>query len=363
MLFPKLQDRSDLDVPLEKGSALLKQLPRQMRHFEWQRPTLWAPGQPLTLRLIATACLTALFKGLLYKCQAVGYWMVLSSSDQKQKFREQQGEVGGMAGLDCYGDCCKWWRKWKKDNDWEGMPAEQKEQLTEQAALALFLNPPVQKAQKKLNDFFAKLDDDAKLPPHKSLVMNACLVVRRGNACKKHIVIADGYAQLELGSCVCRGVKCDCKGEDVGGKGSEAAGGEEAGSASSGGTEGGGDEVTTSHKVRVAGHVLVAWLFQGPAGARPVVCHLDKPARPLHVTWELQDDLHHPEVVQVSDWVKDHLAFPHEARCVTRGCVGPLCLRHSTQSQNAKTGSMGWQLPQRKANMKWGKPKKANGKM
>lgn len=280
-LFPKLA-RSKLSTKLGPNSALWKQLPEEFKQV--QHPCLWQAGTQLTLMVIATVCLTTLFLSLRYEAKRVGYWMVKASPEQRQQLRAGQRAAGYHSST----DCCAWWEK-SMQAEYSGMSQAARDKLDEQAALALFLNPPVS----SFGDVGSK---------------HACMCLRTGTASGRHIEWHKGYPYLVLQhACV-------------------------------------GDDGTAFPKLRVAVHQLVALFFLGPRSGQTgqVVCHHDVPPTVLKVEWESAEHVG-PNIMR---------CLPATSRCVSQGCVCPVCVHYDTQSNNAKTGKQRQQLVDRKSRQK-----------
>ena len=285
-LFPKLSERQ-ISSALGAGSVLWQQLSEQFQHV--QVPSLWPAGSNLTLKVLATACLTALFLALRYEAQHVGYWMVQASQAERAKLKAGQRASGFCSGT----NCTQWWKGCGKAL-FEGKTQKQRDKLNEEAALALFLNPPVSKCGQAAG------------------CKHACMVLRTGSASSRHIEWHKEYPYLVLQhACV------DADGIEY-------------------------------KKLSAAAHQLIALLFLGKpeagnTSARQVVCHYDVPPAVERVTWATQDPAAGPNLFR---------CLPVSSRCLSKGCVCPMCLHYGTQSSNARTGRQRQQVLQRRKRQK-----------
>lgn len=283
-MFPKMQQRSKLTAKLTPSSALWQQLPSQFRQVV--QPRLWKAGPTLTLMVIATACLTALFVSLRYQPMRAGYWMAMATKQQQDALKQAHKKGGYDKTL----DCMKWWADHGQAAV-EGMTQDERDALVEQAAKALFLNPPIS-------------------PPRKGGGHNsccACMCLRMGKAAGRHIDWDKGYPSLIL--------------QDAGVT----------------------DAGVSYPRVTVPVHQLVAWLFLGPKPAGKVVCHNDlAPQGVPDERWETTE----------KDTLRNQNCFPKLLRCLSKNCVSPLCVYYGTQSDNAKTGREWGQLIHRKQKKK-----------
>lgn len=287
-LFPKLQ-RAKLKTNLGANSPLWQELPAQFSQV--QKPCLWKAGTQLTLIVIATACLTAMFMSLRYEAMHTGYWMAKASAQQEKQLRAGQQRAGYHSNTDCK----QWWKDFMKDS-YKSMTEEQKEKLNQEAALALFRNPPVSKAGAGSNK-------------------HACMCLRQGTGSGRHIEWNRGYPFLVLQHACVSGDGVEYK------------------------------------KIRVAAHQLVALFFLGPKSevgcssqgvARRVVCHYDIPPSALKVEWQLNEMIT-PNIKRCD---------PVKTRCVSTACVCPVCVHYDTQSNNAKTGKQWTQLMDKRSKQK-----------
>lgn len=286
-LFPQLS-KAKLTAKLGPNSALWQQLPGELKQV--QQPCLWKAGTQLTLLVIATACLTALFLSLRYEAAHVGYWMVQATAAQKDELRVGQKAAGYASSTNCE----VWWKQCMKA-DFQGKAPELRDKLNEQAALALFLNPPVSRYKAGQSK-------------------HACMCLKSGFRAGRNIDWHKGYPWLVLQhACV-------------------------------------GDDGTHYRQIRVPAHQLVALFFLGPnpqhvsslTSARNVVCHYDVPPAVLKVTWDVSEKIT-PNIKRCE---------PVNSRCVSKGCVCPLCLHYDSQSINAQTGRQRQQLTDRKSRQK-----------
>lgn len=204
--------------------------------------------------------------------------------------QRQQLRVGQQShGCHASTDCSKWWSA-HMQKSYHALGEKQREALDQQAALALFLNPSVTKVR------------------NANKCRHACMCLRSGDASGKDILWLKGYPHLVL---------------------------QQAGVTESGERYG---------RITVPAHVLVAWLFIGPKpGGQPqVVCHNDVAPEQLPVQWATAEQ----------KTLANKLCFPELTRCVSKGCVCPVCLHFGTQSHNARTGKQRLQLLERKARQK-----------
>ncbi len=215
-MFPKIQQRSKLTAKLTPSSPLWQQLPSQFKQVV--QPRLWKAGSALTLLVVATACLTALFMSLRYQPMRAGYWMAMATEQQQDALKQAHKKGGYDKAL----DCSKWWAE-HGQAAFQGMTQTERDALVEKAAMALFLNPPISHPRKDGG-------------PRGCC---ACMCLRMGQATGRHIEWDKGYPNLIL---------------------------QEAGVTDAG---------VSFPRITVPVHQLVAWLFLGPKPAGKVVCHND----------------------------------------------------------------------------------------
>lgn len=203
---------------------------------------------------------------------------------------KEQLRVGQQVkGYHANTDCNNWWHA-VMEQSYLALSDTQREALAHKAALAIFLNPPVSPVRRARH------------------CKHACMCLRVGKASGKHIQWVGGYPHLVLQQ--------------------------------AGVTKGG----ESYPSISVPAHQLVAWLFLGPKpGGQPqVVCHNDVAPEQLLVKWEATEQ----------KTVANKLCFPLPTRCLSKGCVCPVCLQFGTQSQNARTGKQRLQLAERNARQK-----------
>jgi len=285
-LYPTVSARGSLKTDLGPDSQLWEYLPAVFKQ-EYVSPALWQAGQQLTLMLIATACLTAFFMALRPETNCIGYWLAVSTEGEKQNLRAEHVSTG--RSLVSFTD---WWKVWRVQHDWDEMNQQEKGEINQKAAMALFTNPPVSKGKAITSGTFRLID--------------ACMCCKSGEGNNKFILWRKKYPQLVL--------QFAGKTED-------------------------GDRFP---QVSVPAHQLVAWLFLGPNSTGMCVCHYDVPPTDRDVKWEQRESVRHMNA----------LCAPKSGRCLSTHCVSPLCLHYSTQSDNASTGKDRKQLPSRKAKRK-----------
>jgi hypothetical protein len=186
--------------------------------------------------------------------------------------------------------CYQWWDEDKKQA-YRALSVEGKASLDDKAAQAVFLNPPV---------------SPVTVADNRLGCMYACMCLRKGRAKSQHIEWVHDYPQLVLQNA------CET------------------------------DDGHTYPKITVPAHVLIAWLFLGPQPTGTVVCHHDGSPEALKVEW----------ATSVVKKPNNAWCFPSVKRCISKGCVSPLCVFYGSQSANAQTGRASGQLAQRKSRMK-----------
>lgn len=226
-MFPKVSKRQ-LNAKLTHSSPLWKQLPSQFKEVVMPSLPGWKGCAKLTLMVIATACLTALFLSLRYEPKRAGHWMVKATDGEKEQLLQGQLSEGYHKGT----DCPEWWKAFSDSPPYLSMSEAEMDAFNQEAAMALFLTPPV-----------------SPFKGGKSKV--ACMCLRVGNAAGKHIEWDMEYPGLIL---------------------------QHAGVT---------DDGSSFPKISVPAHQLVAWLFLGPKPGGKVVCHNDLPVPPLNsvVEW------------------------------------------------------------------------------
>lgn len=282
-MFPKVTNRQ-LKAKLTPSSPLWQQLPSQFKQVVMPSLPGWKGCTKVTLMVIATACLTALFVSLRYEPMRAGHWMVKATAGEKEQLLQGQLSKGYHKDT----DCLKWWKAFSSSTPYLSMSEAQRDALNQEAAMALFLNPPV-----------------SPFKGGKSKV--SCMCLRVGKAAGKHIEWDKEYPNLIL---------------------------QHAGVT---------DDGSSFPKISVPVHQLVAWLFLGPKPEGQVVCHNDlPPPLKLAVEWATSE----------TQTYRNRKLLPVVLRCLSKNCVCPLCLQYGTQSQNAQTGREKQQLVDRRSRMK-----------
>lgn len=285
LIFPKVKTRSRINNKLTSSSTLWKELPSQLKSVQYPSLPGWKGCSNVTLMVIATACLTALFLGLRYEPMRIGHWMVQATAAEKGDMErcQLQRKFNNKS-------CCQWWDK-DKQHAYRALSVEGKTSHDNKAAHAVLMNPPVSPVTVA----------DSRLG-----CMYACMCLRKGRAKGQHIEWINEYPHLVLQK--------------------------------AGVTDGG----HTYPKITVPAHVLIAWLFLGPQPAGTVVCHRDSPPDAVTVEW----------AATVGKKPRNAWCFPSVKRCISKGCVSPLCVFYGSQSANAQTGRASGQLAQRNSRMK-----------
>jgi hypothetical protein len=192
---------------------------------------------------------------------------------------------------------------------WKGLGKADRVSGMEEAALALFTNPPVSAAGGRR-------------------LVGACMTIEPRS--HKHIVWSHGVPKASGGL---RSKSYPLLVLQEGGSRTQ---------------QQGGGRVA---RLTVPCHVLVAWLFHGAPGMvehkdklvqATMVCHHDQPPAQLPTSLEWENN-------EAQNFAAGHRLVPQLGRCLAKGCVNPLCLHWSIHEQNAKTGRAGWQQASRKS--------------
>jgi hypothetical protein len=229
LMFPRVKTRSRINNKLTSNSTLWQELPSQLKSVQYPRLPGWKGCSKVTLMVIATACLTALFLGLRYEPMRIGHWMVQATAAERGEMEGCQLQRKFRDSKHCHN---QWWDE-DKSQAYKALSVEGKSNLDTKAAQAVFLNPPVSPV----------IVSDGRLG-----CMYACMCLRQGKAKGKHIQWVNEYPHLVLQDAVVT------------------------------------DDGHEYPQITVPAHVLIAWLFLGPQPAGTVVCHHDAPAA-VAVEW------------------------------------------------------------------------------
>jgi len=272
-------------------------------------PLFWREDQVVTPKSLARSLLAGAFGALDADLRAVGYFLVLID----EVSRATQPDRGHPRN---YG---AWWRAMQSHVWWQGVGADARQTLKEDAAIALFTNPPVSYCTPPAGGgggAAAASSSSAAPPPapEADLLHNACMVVPQSRQrCPPYIQVHHKYPYMVLGK----------------------------------------DRHRRQVRIRVA--ILVAWLFHGAYPVRnehnfdtlDVCCHWDMPIHGNNAL-AVRNKVQHAATTQIFD-------VPPLGRCLSMSCINPYCVFWSTQSYNAHTAHIGSRknLKARKRHMKF----------
>lgn len=290
MMFPKLENRLDVETPLTVKPELAAHLHPMFANgaaslLLQPRPTLWKASDHLNIGFVAKMCFAAMMLCMKEELVAIAHWMFFVSSQQRAIVK-----ASATANPSYRLDVVSWWRSKQREPGWATLPYEEKMQVHALAALHLFTTPPLSIGHKMGAIACPAADADM-------------VVLARSTGhirWKRDKHGHQGYPMLVLQS-ACPWAKA----------------------------------------VEVPCHQLVAHIFLGPKDSNDqVVCHFDGPNVDSKVQWE--------EMPQPCPHDKLMHMYPHPSRCGSHGCVNPLCLHYNTQRSNAKSGSMMVNIKNRK---------------